>query len=89
MKFSFHCLSTYVVKNARATKGVTRKGLKPIYSPPSVDCFNKKLGFGAMPHFGTFAYAKVHSSVLVIVINKDMISLENINIFIGETQPTG
>ena len=24
-----------------------------------------------------------------IVINKDMISLENINIFIGETQPTG
>ena len=24
-----------------------------------------------------------------IVINKDIISLENINIFIGETQPTG
>ena len=25
----------------------------------------------------------------LIVINKDIISLENINIFIGETQPTG
>ena len=28
-------------------------------------------------------------SEMMIVINKDIISLENINIFIGETQPSG
>ena len=36
-------------------------------------------------------FSAVWISILMndIVINKDMISLENINIFIGETQPTG